>query len=126
MTGAFCADDAHVDTCTQWPVGSRWKAPSNGIEMSNNKHTSIAVMAGRLRRALFIRGQCNLGGPSRLPIEILRLDDFLAGQRPGAVSFVRPAFDPAIVLRGLELGQQLSSPRAMQAKQPLSIVQRAP
>jgi len=72
MTGAFCTDGAHVDTCTQWPVGSRWKAPSNGIEMSNTRHTSIAVMAGRLRKALFIRRQCNPGGPSRLPIEILR------------------------------------------------------
>jgi hypothetical protein len=146
MTGAFCAAAAHVETCTQWPVGSRWKAPSNGIEMSNNRHTSIAVMTGRLRTALFIRSQCTLGGPSRLPIEILcveilRPDDFLAGQRHGAVSSVRPALDPAIVPRGLELGQQLggplrlgmpgaSSPRAMQAKQPLSrvprIVQRVP
>jgi len=69
MTGAFCADDAHVDTWAQWPVGSRWKAPSNGIAMSNTRHTSIAVMAGRLRKALFIRGQCNPGGPSRLPID---------------------------------------------------------
>ena len=54
MAGAFCSDAAHVDTCTQWPAGSRWKAPRNGVEMSSSRHTRIAATAGRLRNLLII------------------------------------------------------------------------